>query len=37
VGGGLLLLVTALAAPFYVNAMAGLNWAGESIKALCGW
>jgi len=37
VSGGLLLLVTALAAPFYGNAMAGLMWAGESIKALCGW
>ncbi|MDC0361329.1 hypothetical protein OAN80_06190 [Alphaproteobacteria bacterium] len=37
VSGGLLLLVTALAAPFYGSAMAGLMWAGESIKALCGW
>lgn len=37
VSGGLLLLITALAAPFYGNAMAGLMWAGESIKALCGW
>jgi hypothetical protein len=37
VSGGLLLLVTALAAPFYGNAMAGLIWSGEAIKVLCGW
>jgi hypothetical protein len=37
VGGGLLLLLTAVAAPFYGDALAGLMWAGESIKALCGW
>ena len=37
VGGGLLLALTALAAPFYTEVMGGLMWAGETIRALCGW
>lgn len=37
VGGGALLAVTALAAPFYAQVMGGLIWAGETLKALCGW
>lgn len=37
VGGGLLLALTALAAPFYTEVMGGLIWAGETIRALCGW
>lgn len=35
--GGVLLLMTAVAAPFYSQAMSGLIWAGQTIKALCGW
>jgi hypothetical protein len=37
VGGGSLLLITAIAAPFYNQVMGGLLWAGETLKALCGW
>lgn len=37
VGGVLLLAVTAAAAPFYGQVMGGLIWAGETLKALCGW
>lgn len=37
VGGGVLLATTALAAPFYADVMGGLIWAGETLKALCGW
>ncbi len=37
IGGGGLLLLTALAAPFYGQAMGALMWAGATIRALCGW
>lgn len=37
VGGGALLLATAAAAPFYTQVMAGAIWAGQTIRALCGW
>jgi len=36
-GGAGLLLVTAVAAPFYRQVMGGLIWAGETIRSLCGW
>lgn len=37
VGGATLLGLTAIAAPFYADVMAGLLWAGEALRALCGW
>lgn len=37
VGGGALLLLTALAAPFYAHAVGGIMWAADAVRALCGW
>ena len=37
VGAVALILVTAIAAPFYTQVMAGAMWAGELIRTLCGW
>lgn len=36
-GGVSLLLLTAVAAPFYNQVLAGMIWAGETIKTICGW
>jgi len=37
IGGVALLALTAAAAPFYGQVVGGLLWAGQTLKAICGW
>ena len=36
IGGLAVLVVTAVAAPFYGQVLGGMMWAGEVLKSLCG-
>jgi hypothetical protein len=36
-GGLIIILATAIAAPFYRQTAEALLWVGETLKTMCGW